>query len=76
MLGRYPQALGNADEAVEIFQGYVMAGRERYVSNLAYGRYRQAELLTGMSRPRSSAATRSPVHRAEPSVTCSTRDCL
>jgi hypothetical protein len=37
-------------EAVEILRGYAMAGRESYVSNLAYGRYRQAELLSGMSR--------------------------
>jgi hypothetical protein len=50
MLGRYPQALGDAGEAVEILRGYAIAGRERYVSNLAYGRYRQAELLSGMSR--------------------------
>lgn len=50
MLGRYPQALDDATEAAEIFQGYVIAGRKRYADSLAYGRYRQAELLSSMSR--------------------------
>lgn len=50
VLGRYPQALDALDEAVEILRGYATTGRERYVCNLAYGRYRQAELLSGMSR--------------------------
>jgi hypothetical protein len=50
MLGRYPQALDDATEAAEIFQGYVIAGRKRYADSLAYGRYRQAEPLSSMSR--------------------------
>lgn len=50
MLGKYPQALDDVGEAVEILRGYAMTWRKRYVCNLAYGRYRQGELLSGMSR--------------------------